>query len=89
MAEEKGGKQQLQTLGWPFSRERKKIFCRAINLRVQWMGWGADTPMGTWVNVEGRKESQSSKKGEESSGWGRSDGHAIKHGNIARLSTYN
>ena len=88
MAEEWGGKQQLRPYGWPFSWERKKIFCRDTNLRVQRMGWGAGTPTGTWVNVEGRSFNRW-KNGEESSGWGRLDGHAIKHGNIAQTSTYN
>ena len=39
-----------------------EIFCRATNLRVQRMGWGAGIPTGRWVIVERRKENQSSEE---------------------------
>ena len=39
-----------------------EINCRATNLRVQWMGWGAGIHMGRWVIDKRKKEeSQSSE----------------------------
>ena len=53
-----------------------------------WVGEQAYSRGDGSMSREGRKLNRR-KNGEDSSGWGRSDGHAIKHRNIARLSTYN
>ena len=67
----------------------EEIFCRATNLRVQWMGWGAGRPMGRWAAIAGRKDSQLSEEWRIEQRMGPLDGQAIKHGNIEQPSTYN